>query len=305
MVYSIIIIFLFDFVMTKDEYLLANFKKIKRKEWELFVITRILHLLNDPNIEYVCQQYINTGDKHYLTDLCFPSLKLYLEIDEPQHGKKEHIDKDLIRQREILEATDWEEKRIKVYNENTESYKSLNEVTKKVDEFIAYIKNKKKKIEKSSGKKIIWDFENKFNPEKYLKNGSIDVKENVVFKTHKACLELFGYKGGHYQRAWWEIKDLNQAIWFPKLYPNKMWRNKISKDSSTITQEMIINGKRHKYDLPGNQERIVFAHYKNIFGQTVYKFYGKFKPDWSKTNEYINVFKRTRNGTKINLSDYA
>jgi hypothetical protein len=88
--------------MTKDEYLLANFKKIKHKEWELFVITRILHLLNDPNIEYVCQQYINTGDKHYLTDLCFPSLKLYLEIDEPQHGKKEHIDKDLIRQREIL-----------------------------------------------------------------------------------------------------------------------------------------------------------------------------------------------------------
>ena len=144
-----------------------------------------------------------------------------------------------------------------------------------------------------------------FNPEKYLKNGSIDVKENVVFKNHKACLELFGYKGGHYQRAWWEIKDLNQAVWFPKLYPNKMWRNVISKDSSTITQEMIVNGKLQKYELPGNQERIVFAHYKNIFGQTVYKFYGKYVPDWSKTNEYINVFKRTKNGTKINLSDYT
>ena len=291
--------------MTKDEYLLKNFKKIKHKEWELFVITRILHLINDPNIEYVCQQYINTGNKHYLTDLCFPSLKLYLEIDEPQHGKKEHIDKDLIRQREILEATDWEERRIKVYNKKSKSYKSLNEVTKEVDEFIAYIKNKKKKIEKSSGKKIIWDFENKFNPEKYLKNGSIDVKENVVLKTHKACLELFGYKGGHFYRAWWEIKDLNQAVWFPKLYPNKMWRNKISKDSLTITEEKIVNGKPQKREMPGNQERIVFAHYKNIFGQTVYKFYGKFVPDWSKTNEYVRVFKRTKNSTYINLNDYT
>ena len=45
--------------ITKDEYLLRNFSKIRHKKWELFVITRILHNLNDSNIEYVCQQYIN------------------------------------------------------------------------------------------------------------------------------------------------------------------------------------------------------------------------------------------------------
>ena len=96
-------------MLTKDEYLLKNFSKIKHKKWELFVITRILHLLDDTDIEYVCQQYINIkGNKHYLTDLCFPSLKLYYEIDEGQHASKEHEDDDKIRQREILEATDWE-----------------------------------------------------------------------------------------------------------------------------------------------------------------------------------------------------
>ena len=42
-------------MLTKDEYLLKNFSKIKHKKWELFVITRILHLLDDTNIEYVCQ----------------------------------------------------------------------------------------------------------------------------------------------------------------------------------------------------------------------------------------------------------
>ena len=56
---------------------------------------RILHLLDDTDIEYVCQQYINIkGNKHYLTDLCFPSLKLYYEIDEGQHASKEHGDDD-------------------------------------------------------------------------------------------------------------------------------------------------------------------------------------------------------------------
>ena len=74
-------------MITKDEYLLKNFSKIKHKKWELFVITRILHLIRDPDIEYVCQQYINVkGNRHYLTDLCFPTLKLYYEIDEGQHG---------------------------------------------------------------------------------------------------------------------------------------------------------------------------------------------------------------------------
>ena len=100
-------------MLTKDEYLLKNFSKIKHKKWELFVITRILHLLDDPDIEYVCQQYIKVkGNKHYLTDLCFPSLKLYYEIDEGQHGAEKHLNDDKIRQREILEATDWVEKRI-------------------------------------------------------------------------------------------------------------------------------------------------------------------------------------------------
>ena len=45
--------------ITKDEYLLRNFSKISHKKWELYIVTRVLHLLDDPNVEYVCQQYIN------------------------------------------------------------------------------------------------------------------------------------------------------------------------------------------------------------------------------------------------------
>ena len=296
-------------MLTKDEYLLKNFSKIKHKKWELFVITRILHLLDDPDIEYVCQQYIKVkGNKHYLTDLCFPSLKLYYEIDEGQHGAEKHLNDDKIRQREILEATDWVEKRIRVYDSSNRNLgRDLNEVIREVDKFIAYVKDRKNKFEKSLGKKIVWDYENKFNPIKYLESGFIDVKENIVFLNHRDCLKLFGYKSdGHFQQAWWEVgtRHLNQAIWFPKLYPNKEWANTLSPDSNIITSQKIVNGKIVKKDSPRApiRDRIVFAHYKNIFGQTVYKFYGIYRTDLNASDDTKHVHKRIR--SKISLSDY-
>ena len=45
--------------ISKETYVTRNFQKISGKRWELYVITRVIHLLNDPDIEYVCQQYIN------------------------------------------------------------------------------------------------------------------------------------------------------------------------------------------------------------------------------------------------------
>lgn len=295
-------------MLTKDKYLLKNFSKIKHKSWELFVITRVLHLLDDPDIEYVCQQYINIkGNKHYLTDLCFPSLELYLEIDEDQHGSEDHINSDKIRQREILEATDWLEKRIEVF-ERPGVDRDLNEVIKEVDDFIEFVKNRKKEFEKQRGEKITWDYINKYNPERFIKKGCIEVKDNVVFLTHRDCLRLFGYKKeGHLIRAWWEVgtRDFNQAVWFPKLYPNKEWRNVLSQDRSTIFEERVIDGNPVKINPPTNakRDRIVFAHYKNVFGQTVYKFYGIYKTDFDETTEFKHVHRRIE--TKIDLTKYT
>ena len=292
-------------MISKDEYLLRNFSKITHKKWELFVITRILHLLNDSEIEYVCQQYVNpsNSNKYYLTDLCFPSLKLYYEIDEGQHATEEHKKDDKIRQREILDATDWEQKRIRVYDKDDPSKgRDLNEVISEIDEFVNYIKNRKKEFESKFGKKIIWDYESKFSPQPHIDRGYIDVKDNVVFLYHKDAMKLFGYKGKHFQRAYWRIKGFNQAVWFPKLYENIPWKNVLTDDSSKIIQEKYINGKISEYPLPSNEERIVFAHYKNVLGQTVYKFYGKFQVDWENTDSFTNVFKRS--ATRIDFEDY-
>ena len=42
--------------ISKETYVTRNFQKISGKRWELYVITRVIHLLNDPDIEDVCQQ---------------------------------------------------------------------------------------------------------------------------------------------------------------------------------------------------------------------------------------------------------
>lgn len=294
-------------LMTKDQYLLRNFSKINHKKWELYVVTRVLHLLADDDVEYVCQQYINPpkSSKYYLADLCFPSLKLYLEINEGQHASSEHAMNDKIRQREILDATDWEQISINVYTKDSSGKlndRSLGEVDDEINNFLDYIKLKKKRIETERGEKLTWNYEDKFAPHIHIQKGYLNVTDNVVFLYHKDALRLFGYKGSHYQRAYWRIKEHNQAVWFPKLYDNKPWKNSISKNYEEIIQEKIVNGNLEDVPLPGKENRIVFGHYKNILGQTVYKFYGEYKVDWDKTVPNSHVFKRVN--SRLNLLKY-
>lgn len=294
-------------LMTKDQYLLRNFSKINHKKWELYVVTRVLHLLADDDIEYVCQQYINPPDssKYYLADLCFPTLKLYLEINEGQHASSEHVMNDKIRQREILDATDWEQISIDVYTKDGSGKlkdRSLGEVDDEINNFLNYIKAKKKKIETDRGEKLTWNYEDKFSPHVHIQKGYLDVTDNVVFLYHKDALRLFGYKGSHYQRAYWRIKGHNQAVWFPKLYDNKPWKNSLSKNYEEIIQQKIVNGNYEDIPLPRKENRIVFGHYKNILGQTVYKFYGEYKVDWDKTVPNSHVFKRVN--SRLNLLKY-
>ena len=96
---------------SKDDYILRSLSKISHKKWELFIVSRIIHNLDDPEIEFSCQQAIKTKnrDKPYLTDLCFPQLKLYLEVHESYHENEKQKLTDKHRKREILDAINFEE----------------------------------------------------------------------------------------------------------------------------------------------------------------------------------------------------
>ena len=277
---------------SKDQYVLRNFSKIYHKKWELYIITRIVHFLNDFDIEFVCQQSIKTRDgKRYIADLCFPSLKLYYEIDEIQHESDQHKKKDEDRKSEIIDATDFIEKRIKVFDTNKND-RNIKEINKEVDSFIDFIKKRKKQFV-SKGNFIPWDYETKFSPTPHSNRGYIDVKDNVVFSNHRDALRCFGYKGGHYQKAVWQIKGTNKEVWFPKLYPNNTWNNSLSDDFTKIIMKKNDNS---KIGYTKKYEWIVFAHFKDLLGQIVYKFLGEFHTlfEETKDNQLVLIRKKTR-----------
>ena len=291
-------------MISKETYVTRNFQKISKKRWELYVITRVIHLLDDPDVEYVCQQYINTPQNkgYYLADLAFPSLKLYLEIDEGQHGSQKHQFSDIKRDAEILEATDWECKRIAVFvnQSGSKSDKKLADLNREIDAFVQFIRNRKENLI-SLGNKISWKYEEKFLPATYIKKQTIHVNENVALLNHRDVLRLFGYSKGHHQRAVWRIDKSHEMVWFPKLYSNSDWVNSFDEESGYICQ---YRKDLKPHSLPSKDEgsRIVFAHQKNIFGQTVYKFYGVFRTDFSKSDPTYHYFERIEK--TISLSKY-
>ena len=291
--------------ITKDDYILRNFSKIQHKSWELYVITRLIHLLDDPEIEFVCQQLIRTPNgKRYLADLCFPSLGVYLEIDEFHHTSKENVISDKHRKMEIIDATSFEETRIKIFDDKN-NLKKLNEINQEIDIFIEELKTRKEEL-KNAGKFIAWNYENKFSPEPYINKGYIEVKDNVTFLYHKDALRLFGYNGGHHQGALWKIKEINKEVWFPKLYKNNDWDNTLSDDSKKIEMKLIKGDslknyyKKENFYKKEHLPNIVFAHYSNLLGQTVYKFLGEFEISIKESSEFAVIYNRKNTRVELN-----
>ncbi|MDB4059582.1 hypothetical protein N9521_01510, partial [Gammaproteobacteria bacterium] len=173
-------------------------------------------------------------------------------------------------------------------------------LNQEIDKFVKYVKTRKQNLV-SQGNKITWEYEKKFLPESFIEKQKINVTDNVALLNHRDVLRLFGYTKGHYQRAVWNIDKFNEMVWFPKLYSNSDWVNKFDEKTDSILQYRK-DMKPHPMPSKDENDRIVFAHQKNIFGQTVYKFYGVFNVDYSRTDPVRHYFKRTK--TSINLKKY-
>ena len=129
-------------MISKDDYILRSFSKIKHKSWELYVITRIIHLLDDPDLEFICQQLIKTSEgRRYFADLCFPSLKIYIEIDELHHVNQQNQIEDKFRKTEIIDVTNYEEFRIRVFNSQNKLRK-LKEINDEILSIVELLKSK-------------------------------------------------------------------------------------------------------------------------------------------------------------------
>ncbi|WP_100644040.1 AbaSI family restriction endonuclease [Alteromonas facilis] len=283
--------------MDKQEYILRSLQKVSSKKWELFIISRIFHSLNDLDIEFVTQQFVRRPNgKRALTDLFFPQFDLHLEIDEPFHLNQ--IDNDQKRSQDIVDITGHEVVRIKVLGAD-EQTKSMESLCFEIDEFVRHLRELKTKAVKSNSF-ARWDFESRHLSSNVIKRGYVSIKDNVTFRTQVEALKCFGFKGRGYQRGAWKIPDGSEDwVWFPRLYEHGMWHNNLTEQGQVI-EEVAINEegiksieqqKKTLEDRP-NGKAIVFAKAKDALGFNLLRYVGTFTPDLSVSDETKMIFRR-------------
>jgi very-short-patch-repair endonuclease len=273
--------------MTKKEYIKKQISRTNKKEYENYVITRIIHRLNDLDIKFVTQQFVRRPEGRALADLYFPQLNEFVEIDEGQH--KGFTEKDKNRDADFISMIGVEPFRIDVESKTIEQ---INEV---IDNYVCKLDSKIKTLKASKEFKA-WDIERDFNPEYWIKRGKIRVKDDVAFRTMVSAASCFGkkfkvnsiWKGGVKH----PLNPKKSMIWFPKLYINKKWFNEISSDENEIYEHYLKKDKNDSYSIKEHineclknsvKIRIVFARVKDNLGFTLYRFKGVFELNVKKT----------------------
>ena len=107
-----------------------------------------------------------------------------------------------------------------------------------------------------------------------------------------------GRKAGFQKAMTINNLDKSQHLWFPKLYENNDWDNKISKDGLQITSLCKIPNQRAKYldkIMDEETERITFPRVRDNLGFVFYRFKGIFKIDKELSSlETGVIFKRIK-----------
>ncbi|MGK7250067.1 AbaSI family restriction endonuclease [Acinetobacter oleivorans] len=282
------------------DYVIRQLGRTKNKRYEAYVVSRIIHLLNDFTLKFVTQQFVRLSNKKIaLTDLYFPQLGIHIEVDEGHHFLKNskieyslnltdepiysisQTESDAMREEDIISITGHKIFRVNVYKNQEGESQNLESIHQQIDKIIEEIKVvKNKKIEASTFKE--WNIETEYNPQTYIDLGSMSLADNVVLKTTKDVCNCFGYNYKNYQRGGaLHPYEEDTLIWFPRLYENKDWVNTISPDGLTITEKSTdeaITFKKLEEWKNGPQKRIVFARVKdNLNSRAMYRFMGLYE----------------------------
>lgn len=272
-------------ILGKATYLKNSLSKIKHKGWELYVISRVIHLLNDLDVEFICQQVVllDNGNRRF-ADLYFPQFNIYLEVNERGgHSSEASQRLDKFRQTDILRAIDARQVKIEIFSfdkQGNVTDTSVEEINQKIDDFVALLKKyKQEKILRDAFEP--WNPLKKHDPAEFLRKGYLDVSENPSFLTHRDALRCFGYKKGHYQKAAWRATSWERAfVWFPHFIKRDDWLNEFSKDENKIYETMLTPNENIRKKSEVNdvgQVRYTFAKTRDKLGNTLYRFVGVFK----------------------------
>lgn len=271
----------------KLDYIARLFRSIRNKRYESYVIQRIWHRLNDPEIRFVTQQYFRRKDTggFALADLYLPQFRLVVEIDEGQHAK--NGDADSVRSAQIVDVSNSEIKRIQIFKTvdefgNVLEWKSLDEVNQNIEDVVNYIRQRKA----SAGTSFLPWSDDILGVKYHQDKGFFCVSDNDYLKTIDDIAAVFNTHVKHkgYLRAGgFDIPGkVGYLVWSPSVY-SEAWTNYLEDATVIIESENKADSdKRIKHYLDyfkSGEKRVTFYKAKDSLGFNFYRFIGVFQVD--------------------------
>lgn len=255
------------------DYYARMLQKIQTKKHEVYAISRILHRLDDPEIELVTQQAVHTGEGLALLDLYLPQFGIAVEVDELHHFSAQGKNADKAREQRILDLASLEFVRLGIG-----SLRSRDEFRLAVDGFIDDIR-RRKQAAVSAGSFAPFSYGSRHDPEHWIARGRLTIDDEAQMQRMHHVTRMFGYRHKHWQRATLRLKDGRQ-VWMPYLAqegsPRRTdWDNRLLDDGRTIVERRLGDWTTGPYE---DVERIVFARFRDpVFGSVYYRFLGVFR----------------------------
>lgn len=269
--------------MNKREYLVRTFSRTKRKDYENYILTAIWHKLDNLNIFPVSQQYVKRANGSFaLMDLYFPQLHIEVEVDEAHH--KQQAKADELRMDDII-ASISEEAIDDFLCLRVDATQSIEAIDKEINEVVETIR------EHASRKVLHWlTYDEQLAELK--KSDVLSIYDDISFNDIKDIANtVFGKQAKRYQMSYFRVYE-NTWLWCPKLSIEvdgvkksvaKGWINTLAPDWSYIDESHesaeVVESRKTLFqkEVDQDQQRAVFAKYKDNLGMNRYRFIGIFK----------------------------
>lgn len=277
-------------------------RSIRGKRFEVYAVSRIIHLLDDPEIEIVTQQPVRLDNgKLALMDLYLPQFRLAVEIDERHHFSESSRDADRVRELAIVKVASSDIRRIKVEEEG-----SLAALRGKIDDLIESIRTLKAAAV-AAGTFRPFVYGHRYDPDHWRSTGTITTDDDIQMHSMVDVCALFGKQVQHWQRGVLPLTD-TYRVWMPGLTQEGLssrndWKNTLSRDELTIVEEQLKDG-TFSYD--ATVKSIVFAKFKNpVFLTQYYRFLGVFEITDIEDLSNKKRVTYTRTASDVDLSQYG
>ena len=289
----------------KVEYITRLFQKTSNKAIEHYCLTRLWHKLDDDEIKFIPQQYVNRhSDKYALTDVYLPQFDMHIEVNESAHyDSEEKIKEDQIRKNEIEKNTGHKVRVIDCRG-------SLENIHHQIDGIISEIRHELA-LQKESNTFKPWQPDVESDPDHWKKVGMIKTADEISFRNIEDICKLFDAdfkktKRGFLRRGGiYHPNSKEYLLWWPSEINRRGWSNTLSQDELEIVEthkDDTIKAQHFQEHVNSPQKRIVFFHHTDVLGLTSYKYKGVFVYDKLKSSATTGiVWKKVEDELNINV----